>query len=203
MLLCVCTAAAIAAGSAPSLPQATLVSSGTAISTYSHEEDFAAVVPRERVSYQPHVLTYGAYDPVPLAAAAVVVTLSGAAVQQQRDELIAALGRTSDKRSAVLAWAQAHPAAASTLSPEDLRQVLKSVAFSMDQISVSLELAQCAGRAHLTCAHIVAACECCTFFKTEVAQAMAPYAGDGAANKGRVLCLLPSYDVARVESLFY
>ncbi len=185
------------------LPQATLVSSGATVNMYHRTEDYAAVVPGNQVLYQPQVLIYGAYDPAPLTASAVAVTLDDTAVEFYKDELIADLARSSsDKRSVVLIWAQAHPAAPGALSPEDLRRILQSVSFSMDQISVSLELAQCAGRTHLRCAHIVAAVECCSFFKAEVVTAMAPFVGD-AANKGQVLALLASYDRANVESLFY
>jgi hypothetical protein len=167
--------------------------------TFHREEDTKALAPLAEQSYQPHVLTFSDSksssappNPASLPAAAPIPS------PQTVSALVSAVQTQTDKRWAVTSWATEHPGAGAGLTPQDVKHVLQAVSLSMDQACVALEVARCMGPAHLTCAHVVAACEACAFFKTEVALAMAPYIGDGA-NKQVLLQVLPSYDRARVE----
>jgi NACalpha-BTF3-like transcription factor len=182
-------------------PRGRLVPAGEPVGTYHREDDTKALAPPEQQTYQPHVLSFTSTSsglprskdsvppiPVPsLGSSPEAVKALASAVQTQ-----------TDKRWAVVSWTQEHPGAGAGLNPQDVKLVLQSVSLSMDQACVALEVARCMGRTHLTCAHVVAACEACAFFKTEVALAMAPYIGD-AENKQALLQVLPSYDRARVE----
>jgi hypothetical protein len=101
----------------------------------------------------------------------------------------------------VLDWARQHPGGGASVTPQDVGRVIQSVPMSLDQAVVALELARYLGRAHLTCAHIAAACAASAFFRAEVAGAMAPYTGD-PGNRESVLALLPSYDRENLSQAF-
>jgi hypothetical protein len=95
----------------------------------------------------------------------------------------------------------AHPESVGAITPADITTVLKNVDFSMDQSTVAGEMAKVMGRQSLRCAHVVAACEVCSFFKTEMACVMAPYVGD-PNNSQTVSALVPPFDRTKVESAF-
>lgn len=178
------------------------------VSTYIVEEDKSALAGREAQVYQPYVMSY----PSTTAVSPIQITASLEGKLQSSaprgpspvEELVMALQSSGgvDARGAVLDWARRHPGAGAAVFPEDTARILQSVPIALDQTCVALELANCLGKAHLTCAHIAAACRARTFFRTEVASAMAPYAGD-PANKSTVLAELPSYDQEKVSQLFH
>jgi NACalpha-BTF3-like transcription factor len=177
-----------------------LVPAGEPVVTFHREEDTKALLPPEQQTYQPHVLsfTHSAIALVDKASAPPIPTPSVPPSPDAVKALVSAVQTQTDKRWAVVSWAQEHPGAGAALTPQDIKLVLQSVSLSMDQACVALEVARCVGRAHLTCAHVVAACEACAFFKTEVALAMAPYVGD-ASNRQLLLQAMPGYDRARLE----
>mmetsp|Transcript_14699 Transcript_14699/g.24493 ORF Transcript_14699/g.24493 Transcript_14699/m.24493 type:complete len:757 (-) Transcript_14699:1513-3783(-) len=179
-------------------------------------EDHKAVNP-ESLVYVPHVITYAEVIDTPrrpieaheTAQATAVVVVDGGSgggyggngEGSVGDQIAATMRLSSDKRGAVLDWLAAHPESVGAITPADITTVLKNVDFSMDQSTVAGEMAKVMGRQSLRCAHVVAACEVCSFFKTEMACVMAPYVGD-PNNSQTVSALVPSFDRTKVESAF-
>ena len=196
-----------AAEAESSLEGGSVVAAGEATTCFDREEDSAAVN-KIGQQYQSYVLSFntaaGKNTPlggaggggVPSANTSNHINSSSAC-----DELVHLLNSTTNLRSAVTEWLQAHPNAINRFTAEDVGRVISSVPFSMDQPCVALAVAKGMGKQSLTCAHVAAACNAASFFRVEVAVAMVPYVSD-PHNKDYVLQLLPLYDQSKVSNAF-
>lgn len=156
------------------------------------DEDRSAV---QSYSFQPYVVVYdnptaeyGTASNAPIASANAT-PIHG---------LLEAMRGSSDKATVVSRWLAANPSAKSSVTPNDVTKIFQEVTFSLEQSSVALELSRQLGKSHLQCAHVVAACNSCSFFKADVAQVMAPYVSD-IENKESILSMFASYDREKVE----
>ena len=177
---------------------------GSCVSTHRPEEDRSAVAPLAQQLYMPYMLSFPNYANGATAASAPPMAVAvpvACSVGTSTDTLIAALHSEPDKPQAVLHWAHSNPAALDALDPRELSRVLSAVPLSLDQTAVAQQLAHCMGRSRLTCAHIAETARTSTFFGTDIAIAMAPYAGD-PGNAEVILQSVASFDRDRVLKAF-
>jgi hypothetical protein len=123
---------------------------------------------------------------VPTTAANSVSPTESVVRTANIEELLHAMDESSDQRGTVREWIRDHPNA-EQLQPHDFASVLSHVRFTLDQSAVVKELMVAFEKSSLlSCHHIVAVMEVCTYEKSEVARLMAPSVND-PENKGLVL----------------
>lgn len=164
---------------------------------------YTAAAPITSTPFQPHVMIF---DPVVngalFADGGGTVTPSAVALTcaHSFDELISTLtSKYVINASTIKDWMRTDLTMLQSMSPNDFARILECVTNVLDQVSVCYELARCLGHAHLTCAHISAACSVCPYAVTEVAVAMVPFVGD-VHYIGAVMDWLPVYEQPRVTS---
>ncbi len=154
------------------------------VNAYDANED-ANNVDGSLLNYDPKVHTFSGASPyVPIVFTDTVESSNNDAIM---DELLKEMDDSFEKQRTVGQWVRKYPAQAQNLSPSDFARILDKVTFSLDKNAVVGELVVAfQGTRKLTCAHVVATMESCSFQKTDVAKLMAPHVND-PENKEAVL----------------
>ena len=168
-----------------------------AIASYDEEEDGGTI--GENPPYVP--LVHAVFDITSELQSPALPVLEAQAVSRSQNDssddnhitnameaLLAALDVSIDKRQTVGQWIRDHPAHADCLTPQHVGNILSKVQFSLEQPSVSAELAV-GLKQNLTCAHVCAAVQACPYQQAEVARVMAPFVQD-PDHKASVLALI-------------
>ncbi len=145
------------------------------VSAYDASED-ANNVDGSLLSYDPVVHTFSGASPyVPTVFTETAESNHDSIV----DDLLKEMDDSFEKQRTVGQWVRKYPAQAQNLSPNDFTQILDKVTFSLDKNAVVGELVVAfQGTRKLTCAHVVATMESCSFQKADVAKLMAPHVND-------------------------